>query len=225
MEQILIKMKKLQLWLLKYTLSLYNRAPHTASHTYRNNHLSPGEAFISSHHAAQLCFLRSPSAATWSWGLKSGQMPLLSLGMAVPRRFREDWLVVFISWWWQVPLWWFGFSAYRNSSAKSEFWSIKLLNFSAERPQEGARDRETLEKTWKYQGSEKLQQPTSLMTFKWELVFIHSPNVIFPVSTTSMALNRRDTPRWVTPKAVFSITASSNCVMVPSSSASNIWKR
>lgn len=35
MEQILIKMKKLQLWLLKYTLSLYNRAPHTASHTYR----------------------------------------------------------------------------------------------------------------------------------------------------------------------------------------------
>lgn len=39
-----------------------------------------------------------------------------------------------------------------------------------------------------------------------------------------MAVNRRDTLRWVTPKAVFRITASSVCVMAPSSSASNIWR-
>lgn len=62
-------------------------------------------------------------------------------------------------------------------------------------------------------------------TFRRTFPFIHSPNAIFPVSPASMALNSRDTLRWVTPKAVFSITASSIWVMAPSSSASNIWER
>lgn len=57
------------------------------------------------------------------------------------------------------------------------------------------------------------------------ILFSLLPNVIFPVSSVSMAVNRRDTLRWVTPKAVFRITASSISVMAPSSSASNIWRK
>lgn len=142
MKLILIKMEVNVAVLVTeiYTIPLQPCIPY-CSHTYRNNLLSPGEAFISSQHTTQLCFFRSPSGATWSLGLKSGQMPLLSLGMAVPRGLMEDGLV-FISWWWQVPLWRLGFSAYRNSSAPSEFRSIKPLNVSAVRPHGGARDGE-----------------------------------------------------------------------------------
>lgn len=48
--------------------------------------------------------------------------------------------------------------------------------------------------------------------------------MIFPVSPTSMAANRCDTLSLATPRAVFRMTASSDSVMAPSSSASNICR-
>lgn len=93
------------------------------------------------------------------------------------------------------------------------------------RPQEGARDEETVRKGLEI--PRLRESPTACICSEeqaeTENSLIHSPNVIFPVSPASMALKRRHTASWVTPKAVFSITANSICVMAPSSSASNIW--